>query len=107
MKKSRTEVNTANLRLQEAREMTELQVHQCTYQLDEAYKRVALAESNLPKAGENLRYAQLGFAEGVTTYTQVMEAQTAWLAAQVSLIDAQISVKLAESELRRALGTLE
>ena len=107
VKKSRTEVNTANLRLQEAREMTELQVHQCTYQLDEAYKRVALAESNLPKAGENLRYAQLGFAEGVTTYTQVMEAQTAWLAAQVSLIDAQISVKLAESELRRALGTLE
>ena len=33
-------------------------------------------------AEENLRTANLGFAEGVITPTTVMEAQTAWLQAQ-------------------------
>ncbi len=107
VKKNKIEVNTANLRLQEAREMIDLQVHQCAYQLDEAYKRLALAESNLPKAKESLRYVQLEFDEGLSTPSQVMEAQTAWLAAHVAWIDAQIGVKLAEIELKRAWGVLE
>ena len=59
------------------------------------------------KAEENLRYANLGFKEGVIPTSNVLEAQTAWLAAQSDKIDAQIDVKLTEIYLRKSLGTLK
>ena len=106
-RKSQAEVHRADLQLQDVREKISLQVHQCTYQMDEAYRRLTLAESNLAKADENLRTARLAFQEGILPTTQVMETQTAWLAAQVAHLDAQIKVKMADVALRRALGVLE
>ena len=40
-----------------------------------------MAEKNLEKADENLRYATLGFEEGVIAASNVLEAHTAWLSA--------------------------
>ena len=96
----------ANLELEEAREKIELQVNQNTFKVDEANKRLAMAQTGIEKAEENLRTANLGFKEGVIAPTVVMEAQTAWLQAQSQLIDAQIAVKLSQVDLQKALGTL-
>ena len=62
---------------------------------------------NMEKAEENLRYATLGFREGVIATSNVLEAQTAWLSAQSEKIDAQIDVKLTEIYLKKSLGTLQ
>ena len=51
----------------------------------------------MEKAEENLRYANIGFKEGVIPSLNLMEAQTAWFAAQVQLIDAHIEVKLTKA----------
>ena len=96
----------ANLELEEAREKIELQVNQNTFKVDEANKRLAMAQSAIEQANENLRTANLGFSEGVIAPTVVMEAQTAWLQAQSQKIDAEIDVKLSHVELNKALGTL-
>jgi outer membrane protein TolC len=96
----------ANLELEEAREKIELQVNQNTFKVDEANKRLVMAQTGIDRAEENLRTANLGFKEGVIAPTVVMEAQTAWLQAQSQLIDAQIAVKLSQVELNKALGTL-
>ena len=96
----------ANLELEEAREKIELQVNQTTFKVDEANKRLALAEASIERADENLRTANLGFSEGVISPTVVMEAQTAWLQARSQKIDAEIDVKLSQVDLRKALGTL-
>ena len=40
-----------------------------------------MATKNMEKADENLRYATLGFKEGVIATSNVLEAQTAWLSA--------------------------
>ena len=66
-----------------------------------------MAKSNIERADENLRTANLGFREGVITPTVVMEAQTAWLQAQSQKIDAEIDVKLSQVDLQKSLGTLE
>ena len=58
------------------------------------------------KADENLRYATLGFEEGVIPASNVLEAHTAWLSAQSEKIDAQIDVKLTEIYLKKATGSL-
>lgn len=104
-RESRAETRSAEWRLIEAREEIALQVQQCKYRLEEAYKRLTLTESNRREAEENLRYARLGFHEGVTSTTQLLEAQTAWLSARVAHVDAQIGIKLAEAEMRRAMGS--
>ena len=84
----------------------DLQVSQSRYKMDEAYKRLTMANSNIRKAEENLRCANVGFKEGVMESTAVIEAQTAWLQAQSQRIDAEIDVKLSQVALRKALGTL-
>ena len=97
----------ANLELAEARELIELQVNQTTFKVDEANKKLLMAQKNIQRADENLRMANLGFSEGVITPTTVMEAQTAWLQAQSQKIDAEIDVKMSQVDLQKALGTLE
>lgn len=97
----------ANLEMDEAREKIELQVNQNTFRVDEANKTLAMAKTNIARAEENLRTANLGFSEGVITPTTVMEAQTAWLQAQSQKIDAEIEVKLSQVDLQKSLGTLE
>ena len=96
----------ANLELDEARDLIELQVNQSTLHVEEANKRLALAQTSIERAEENLRVANVGFQEGVITPTTVMEAQTAWLQARSQLIDAQIDVRLSQVDLQKALGTL-
>jgi outer membrane protein TolC len=97
----------ANLELDEAREMIELQVNQKAFLVNESNKKLAMAQSNIAHAEENLRTANLGFKEGVISSTVVIEAQTAWLQAQSQKIDAEIEVKLSQVEMQKALGTLE
>ena len=96
----------ANLELEEARELIDLQISQSSFRVDEANKKLVMAHSNIERAEENLRTANIGFKEGVITPTTVMEAQTAWLQAQSQVIDAEIDVRLSHVELQKALGTL-
>ena len=97
----------ANLELAEARESIELQVNQNTFRVDEANKKLSMAQANIAHADENLRTANLGFREGVISPTTVMEAQTAWLQAQSQKIDAEIDVRLSQVDLQKSLGVLE
>ncbi len=39
--------------------------------------------------------------------TEIMAAQTAWQKAQTQKIDAEVEVKLAEVDLKKALGILQ
>ena len=96
----------ASLEYEETREKIELQVNQVTYKVDEANKRLTLAQASVRRADENLRMANVGFQEGVITPATVMEAQTAWLQAQSQKIDAEIEVRLSQVELQKSLGLL-
>lgn len=96
----------ATLDLEEAKEKINLQIAQCNYKLVEAQKRLVVAKQNIKSANENLRCANIGFKEGVMETTDVMAAQTAWQQAQSLKIDAEIELKLAQVNLKKALGTL-
>ena len=106
-KAAATNENIMRLQLDDAKEKIELQVSQAAYKAQEAIKTYVATESNLDKAQENLRTADLGFREGVVTSDDVMAAQTAWLKANSENIDAMIDVQLCDVYLAKALGTLE
>ena len=104
---AKAEARIAQYQLQDAREKIELQVNQAAFKVKEAGKKLVMSSKNMEKSEENLRYATLGFKEGVSATSNVLEAQTAWLSAHSEKIDAQIDVKLTEIYLKKSLGTLK
>ncbi|MCM1137521.1 MAG: TolC family protein [Muribaculum sp.] len=96
----------AQLELDNAKELVDLQVNQASFKAQEAMKTYRMTESNLAEANENLRCADLGFRDGVMTIDNVMEAQTAWLKAHSENIDARIDIYLCDVYLSKVLGML-
>ena len=103
---ARISTQMAQLELDDIKEKISLQVEQCRFRLTEANKKLIMARKNMASAEENLRCANVGYKEGVMTVTDVMQAQTAWQNAETQRIDAEIDVKLSQTALRKALGTL-
>ncbi|MDR0844423.1 MAG: TolC family protein [Tannerella sp.] len=103
---AKADTRIKRLELDDAREKIELQVNQSNFKVTEAQKRVIAATKNKESAEENLRYANLGFKEGVIPASDVLSAQTAWVKAHSDLIDAQISLRLGQTELQKALGKI-
>lgn len=101
---AKAETRIQQYKLQDAKEKIELQVHQSAFKLNEAYKKYISAKSNMDMADENLRYANVGFEEGVIPASDALAAHTAWLSAHSDLIDSQIDIKLTRIYLDKALG---
>jgi outer membrane protein TolC len=93
-------------RLQDARELVDLQINQASFKARESLKTYHATQSNLESADENLRCATIGFKEGVITTDDVLAAQTAWLKANSENIDAMIEVQLCDTYLSKVLGKL-
>ena len=77
IRQAKAEANISRYQLSDAREKIELQVNQSAYKVNEALKRYTMAKKNMEKAEENLRYANVGFKEGVIPASNVLEAHTA------------------------------
>ena len=101
---AKSETRIKRLELEEAKEKIELQVNQSAFKMNEAEKKLISAVKNMESAEENLRYATLGFEEGIIPVSNVMEAHTAWLQAKSELIDSQIEYKLSVVYLNKAVG---
>lgn len=104
IKASKAATTIAQMELEDAREMIELQVNQSSFKVSEANKKLTMAQKNTERADENLRCADLGFKEGVMDVTDVMAAQTAWLQARSQRIDAEIDVKMTRTSMKKVLG---
>ena len=57
-------------------------------------------------AAEVLRMAEESYEAGMITSSDLMMAQTAWLAAAGDVIDAEVEAKTSETKLRKYLRTL-
>jgi outer membrane protein TolC len=106
VRQAKAEAAMTRYQLSDAREKIELQVNQSAYKVNEAIKRYTMAKKNMEKADENLRYANVGFKEGVIPASNTLEAHTAWVQAQSEKIDAEIDIKLTNIYLEKSLGTL-
>lgn len=106
MEAAKAATNIAEIELDEATELIELQVAQNKFKVAEAQRKLNVSTKNIEKADENLRCANLGFSEGVMTSTEVMAAQTAWMQAKTQRIDAEIELILAHLNLKKNLGRM-
>ncbi len=103
---AQAEALVKQLELDDVKDKIQLQVSQAQFRYQEALKTYDMTRSNLAKANENLRIAQLAFKEGLSTTDDVLTAQTAWLKANSENIDAEIDIRLCDNYLRKVTGTL-
>jgi outer membrane protein TolC len=94
------------LKTEETRELLTLQTTQANQKLAEAEQKIALARLTCNNAAEVLRMAQESYDAGMITASELMQAQTAWLAAATDLVDAEAEAKTTETQLRKYLGKL-
>jgi outer membrane protein TolC len=94
------------IKREEAREMLTLQTTQANQKLMEAQQKIVLARLTQNNAAEVLRMAQESYEAGMITASELMQAQTAWLAAATDLVDAEAEAKTTETQLRKYLGKL-
>ena len=103
-RQAKAEHRVKQLELAEARSKINLQIKQALRTADDARRAYITALSAVKMAEENMRYAKAGYDEGVIPLLNYTMAQTAWMSAQDSLIDAQIRVLLTESKLKKILA---
>ena len=100
-RQAKAEHRVKQLELAEARSKINLQIKQALRTADDARRAYTTALSAVKMAEENMRYAKAGYDEGVIPLLNYTMAQTAWMSAQDSIIDAQIRVRLTESKLKK------
>ena len=107
LKAAKHEANIVAIKRDEAKELLTLQVTQAKQKVMEAQQKVAMTALQVRNAEEVLRFAQEGFDAGVATSSDLMQAQTAWLAACTDHIDAEVEAQVAETHYRRVTNTIK
>ena len=107
VRQAKAEAAIAHYEADEVREKVELQVNQNAQKVQEARERLAAAVRAQQQADENLRIANVGLKEGVIPVSNVLQAQTAWLMAKSTRVQAQIDWTLADIYLRKSLGRIQ
>ena len=103
-RQAQAEHRAKQIELSDARSKITLQMKQAIRTTEDAHKAYASALKAVEMAKENMRYAEIGYKEGVIPLLNYTMAQTAWMSAQDNLIDTQIKVRLSESKLKNILA---
>lgn len=83
-----------------------LQVRQAWLEAGEAAERRSVTKAAVAQAEENLRIARDRYARGLSTHTEVLDAETLRLRSEVNRASADYDAILARLRLRRAAGEL-
>ena len=108
---TRAKVREAEANLEMAREeerkwrlALDLETEQARLDLNTARERLKVTEQVVAQATESAEITRSRFAQGMALSTQVIDAETALLAARVRRAEAEADQRVAVAALRRALG---
>ena len=100
LKAAKHTARVAELKREEAEQLVTLRDRQREQRLIEARQRLLVARTALENAKENLRYAEELYNAGMITASELLQQQTAWLAAETDIIDAAVQLRNAQTEMR-------
>ena len=106
VKKARLEVERSQLELDENSRLLELRAHQAASNLEDGKMLIKTAETAMAQAEENLRVMQNRYDEGMSTLTDLLEAQSQWQQAYSDVIEASTQYQIYRVEWLRAVGRL-
>ena len=91
---------------EDTNERLTLEMTQSFNNLDEAFLEKTLAESSVISAEENLRTSRLQYEKGMETLSDYLEAQTMWLQARQTQVEARIGCYLRWLEYQKTVGKI-
>ena len=94
-------------RLEETKELIDLEVQNAYLQLNQSAKKIRLSVLSVDQASENLKLANDRFQAGTIVAKDVQEAQVIWQEAYSNLIDAKVEYKVNEVLYRKSIGELK
>ena len=93
-----------NYHLENASEMMQLQISQSLTDVQNKELKLSLAESSLTQADEYLRLETDNYEVGMTTLTDLLNAQTQWQKAYSNYIDSLFELSIASNQLAKSCG---
>jgi len=106
VKEQQYRIRAQEHQLKDSKEIISLQVQQAVLQVNQSARRVTLAALSLVQAEENLRLSKDRLKAGTIVGKDVLDAQTIWQQAYSSVIESKVGYKIAEANLKQALGEL-
>ncbi|MCK9420361.1 MAG: TolC family protein [Nitrospirae bacterium] len=91
---------------EQTRSGVQLQVRQAYYDLDASLDRISASASAAQEAEEGLRIVQKRYETGMTTFVDVLGAESALIRARTNALQALYDNNIAQAELKLAVGTL-
>ena len=106
IKKAKLELQNAHLDLQRSTRLLSIEVRQAIQNLTDGYNLVQTAELGYLQAKENLRVMRNRYINGLSTLTDLLDAQSQWQQAESNRIEALTQYKIYETEYLRCTGKL-
>lgn len=107
VRKAKLEVQRAQLELDDNARLLELEAHQAGMNLDDGWGMIATASESLAQADENLRVMTDRYEAGMSSLTDLLDAQNQWHQAHSDMIEATTQYRIYLVDWQRATGTLE
>jgi len=91
---------------EQTKSAVQLQVRQAYYNLTASTDRIAAMASSVQEAEEGLRIVQKRYETGMTTFVDVLGAESALIRSRTNALQALYDNNIAQAELKLAIGTL-
>mgnify|MGYP001177988231 CR=1 FL=1 len=106
IKKAKLDLQNAQLDLQRNPRLLTIEMRQAIQNLTNGYNLVQTAELGSKEAKENLRVMSDRYANGLSTLTDLLDAQSQWQQAESNRIESLTQYKIYETEYQRCAGQL-
>ncbi len=100
-------VADVKLQIEDLRQQIALEINEASLALHQAREQLTVAEAGEVNARERLRMAEVRYAAGLSIGVEVLDAQTAFAAAQTATVNARYDVQTSVVRLRKAVGDLD
>lgn len=107
VRRAQLEVENAHLSLAQNKRLMEMEVNQNYSNVVTGYDLVKYAEDAMHEAEENLRIMKEQYEVGLTTLTDLLEAQSQWHSSYSNIIEARTQFKINYIDYFRSIGELE
>jgi len=104
MREQQIKTNEAQNKLQETSELLVLQINQAQNDLDETFFQIGYAQKSVEQAGENLKVTNDNYKAGVSTMSDLLEAQSTYQQALDKLTEAKCNYQIKSAKYQQAIG---
>jgi outer membrane protein TolC len=104
IKQGNAKVEIARNRLAETSELLVLQIEQANNELNEYYFQVGIAGKSVEQAGENLKVTRDNYKAGVSSMSDLLEAQSVYQNVLDNLTEARCNYQVKKAKYLQATG---